>query len=61
MAKRRKLSAGRMLVTLVEDGIEADRRRKQELVDLVTRYRAEKDPAKAEKLGDQVGRMIFGD
>jgi hypothetical protein len=30
------------------------------LYDLVERFRAAKDPVEAQRLGDQLGRMIFG-
>ncbi len=61
MAKSRRLSAARMLVELIENGIEAEKRKHQEFIDLAERYRSETDPVKAKRLGDQLGRMVFGD
>ena len=60
MAKTRRLSANRMLVELIENGIEAEKRRQQEFFALADRFRSESDPAEAKRLGDQLVRMIFG-
>jgi class 3 adenylate cyclase len=60
MAKSRRLSASRMLVELIEDGIEAEKRKQQEFSDLAERFRAADDPEEAKRLGDQLGRMVFG-
>lgn len=60
MAKTRRLSATRMLVELIENGIEAETRKQQEFSALVERFREEKDPEAAKLLGDRLGRMVFG-
>ena len=60
MAKSRRLSATRMLVELIENGIEAEQRKQQEFFDLAKRFRNETDPEAARRLGDQLGRMVFG-
>jgi predicted DNA-binding ribbon-helix-helix protein len=60
IARSRRLSANRVLVELVEEGIEARQRKEREFFDLAERFRAAKDPAEAERLGDQLGRMVFG-
>jgi hypothetical protein len=60
MAKTRRLSATRMLVELIENGIETEKRKQQEFFDLAERFRNEKDPDAAKRLGDQLGRMVFG-
>jgi hypothetical protein len=60
MAKTRRLSATRMLVELIEHGIEAEKRKQQEFFDLAERFRSEKDPESAKRLGDELGRMVFG-
>jgi hypothetical protein len=61
MARTRRLSANRMLVELIENGIEAERRKQQEFFDLAERFRSAKDPDEVRRLGDQMGRMVFGD
>jgi hypothetical protein len=60
MAKRRRLSANRMLVELVEEGIATQERKRQEFFDLAERFRATTDPKEVEHLGDELGRMVFG-
>jgi hypothetical protein len=60
MAKTRRLSANRMLLELIENGIEAEKRKQQEFFELAERFRGESDPEKAKRLGDQLGRMLFG-
>lgn len=60
MAKRRHLSANRMLVELIEDGLEAEKRKQKEFFEVAERFRATTDDAEAQRLGDQLGRMIFG-
>ena len=60
MAKSRRISATRMLVELIENGIEAELRKQQEFFDLAERFRNEADPDAAKRLGDQLGRMVFG-
>ena len=60
MAKARKLSANRMLVELIESGMEAQKRKQQEFFDLAERFRNATDPEEVKRLGDQMGRMVFG-
>lgn len=61
MARGRRLSANRMLVELVENGIEAEKRKQQEFFELAERFRRATDPQEIKRLGDQLGRMVFGD
>jgi len=60
MAKTRRLSANRMLVELIEVGMEAQKRKQQEFFELAERFRGAADPEDAKRLGDQLGRMLFG-
>jgi len=60
MAKTRRLSSNRMLVELIENGIEAEKRRQQEFFELAERFRHATDPEEAKRLGDELGRMVFG-
>jgi hypothetical protein len=61
LAKQRRPSANRIIVELVEEGIEAQRRKQKELFELAERYRAATDPKDVARLGDDLGRMVFGD
>jgi len=60
MARTRRLSANRMLVELIENGIEAEKKKQQEFFDLAERFRSATDPKEVKRLGDQMGRMVFG-
>lgn len=60
LAKTRRLSSTRMLVELVENGIEAETRKQREFFELAQRFRSETDPKPAKRLGEQLGRMVFG-
>lgn len=60
LAKARKLSANRMMVELIEYGMEAEKRRQREFFDLAERFRNATDPEEVKRLGDQMGRMVFG-
>jgi hypothetical protein len=61
LAKARRLSANRMLLELIENGMEAEKRKQREFFDLAERFRAATDPKEVKRLGDQMGRMVFGD
>ena len=61
MAKTRRLSANRMLVELIENGIEAEKQKQQQFFELAERFRSATDPEQVKRLGDQMGRMLFGD
>src|SRR5258708_33713391 len=54
LAKTRRLSANRMLVELIENGIEAEKRKQQEFFDLAERFRSVIDPQEVKRLGDQM-------
>ena len=60
LAKTRRLSANRMIVELIENGIAAEKRKQQEFFELADRFRHTTDPKEVERLGDQMGRMVFG-
>ena len=60
LAKQRRLSANRIIVELVEEGIEAQKRKQKEFFELAERYRAATDPKDVARLGDDLGRMVFG-
>ncbi len=61
IAKRRRLSDNRVLVELIELGIEARERKEKDFFELAERFRASEDPDVAKKLGDKLGRFVFGE
>jgi len=60
MAKSRRLSANRMLLELIENGLEADRQKQEQFFNLAERFRNESNPEAAKRLGNELGRMVFG-
>jgi hypothetical protein len=60
MAKSRKLSKSRMLLELIEMGMEVEAGRQERFFALAERFRNEQDPEAARRLGDELGRMVFG-
>ena len=60
MARTKRLSANRMLVQLIENGIESEKQKEQEFFDLAERFRKANDPQEIKRLGEQMGRMVFG-
>ena len=60
LAKTRRLSSNRMLVELIENGIEAEKRKQQEFFELAEKFRNATDPEEAKRLGNKLGQMVFG-
>jgi metal-responsive CopG/Arc/MetJ family transcriptional regulator len=61
IAKKRRLSDNRVLVELVEQGLEAQKEKEKAFFALAERFRAAADPKKVKQLGDEMGRFIFGE
>ena len=61
MAKQRRLSDNRVLVELIEQGIEARLQKERAFFDLAGRFRAASDPKDVQRLGDELGRFVFGE
>jgi hypothetical protein len=61
MAKSQRLSDNRVLVELIELGIEARKQKEKAFFELAERFRSADDPEEAKQLGDQLGRMVFGE
>ncbi len=61
LARQQNRSASRVLETLIEKGLAAQESERGRLVDLTERLRASTDAAERQRLGDELGRMIFGD
>jgi len=61
MAKSQRLSDNRILVELIELGIEARKQKEKAFFELAGRFRAASDPQQAKRLGDELGRLVFGE
>ena len=60
LAKRRRLSANRLLIELVEEGLETQKRKEKAFFELAERFRSATEPRDIEQLGEELGRMVFG-
>lgn len=61
MAKRRRLSDNRVLLELIEEGIEARQQKEKAFFQLAEKFRAARDPEQVKLLGDELGRFVFGE
>lgn len=61
LAKQRGISTSRLLGHLVEAGLEAEQERRERFLALAKAFRSAADPAEVDRLGNELGRMIFGD
>lgn len=60
LAKDRRTSASRVLVDLVEAGLEAREAEKKRFLDLADRLARSKDPAEQARLKKELARLTFG-
>ena len=61
IARKRRLSDNRVLLELIEQGIEARKQKEKAFFDLAERFRASSDPRQIKALGDELGRFVFGE
>jgi len=61
MAKQRRLSDNRVLVELIEQGIEARQQKERAFFELAEQFRAATDSEQVKRLGDELGRFVFGE
>lgn len=61
LAQSRRLSDNRVLVELIELGMEARKQKEKAFFEVAERFRAATDPEEAKKLGDELGRLMFGE
>jgi len=61
LARQRALSDNRVLVELIEQGIEAQQQKEKAFFQLAERFRAASDPEQVKQLGHQLGRFVFGE
>jgi hypothetical protein len=59
-AEQLDLSLNRAILQLLRAGLDAEREKKQRLERMLREYRECADPEEAERLGDELGAMIFG-
>lgn len=60
LARTRAQSTSRVLAELVEAGLSQQERQRQEFMAQVECYRQATDPVEVKRLGDELGRRLFG-
>jgi hypothetical protein len=61
LAQRRKSSANRVIVDLIESGLESADNERQRFLNLADRLSATADPAERRRLKEELARMTFGE
>jgi predicted transcriptional regulator len=61
LAKRRRTSANRVIVDLIETGLEAREREKREFFELADRLAHSSGPVEQKRLKEELARMTFGE
>ncbi|MGB8888074.1 MAG: hypothetical protein WCC87_15185 [Candidatus Korobacteraceae bacterium] len=61
ISRKRRLSDNRVLVELIEQGIQAQKEKERAFFELAQRFRDASNPKEVEQLGDQLGRFVFGE
>ena len=61
IAKARRTSANRVLVDLIETGLEAKGAEKERFFALARRFKDSSDPAESDRLREELARLTFGD
>ena len=60
LAKRRRTSANRVIVELIEDGLDAKERERVEFFALADRLTHSEDPKEQGRIKEELARMTFG-
>ena len=61
LAKRTRISTNRVIVDLIESGLEAKEREKAAFFDLADRLAQTSDSAEQKRLKEELARMTFGE
>ncbi len=61
LARARRTSASRVIVDLVESGLEGKEREKRHYLDLLEQLRRSDDPTEQERLTAELARLTFGE
>jgi hypothetical protein len=61
IAKTRKVSANRVLVDLIETGLQAKEAERERFLALARRFKDSDDPEESERLREELAQRIFGE
>ena len=60
IARTQKTSANRVIVDLIESGLEAKEQERKRLLELADRLTRSKSPSEQQQLKDELARLVFG-
>ena len=60
IARTKKTSANRVIVDLIESGLEAQEQERKRLFELADRLTRSKSPGEQQRLKDELARLVFG-
>jgi len=61
IARKKRLSDNRVLVELVQQGLEAQKEKERAFFALAERFRSASDPSDVKEIGEELGRFVFGE
>jgi hypothetical protein len=61
LAKRKRTSANRVIVELIESGLEAEDQEKRQFFELAERLATSRDPDEQRRIKEELARITFGD
>jgi metal-responsive CopG/Arc/MetJ family transcriptional regulator len=61
IAKKRRTSANRVIVDLIESGLEAKERERQQFFEVAERLASSSDRAEQKRLKEELARLTFGE
>ena len=61
LARKRKASANRVIVDLIQEGLESAKNERRHFLDLANRFATASDPAERQRLTAELARMTFGE
>jgi hypothetical protein len=61
MAKTRRTSANRVLVDLIEAGLQTKEDERKRLLALARRFKESSDPVESDRLREELAHLIFGE
>ena len=61
IAKRRRTSANRVIVDLIESGLDAREQEKEQFFAIAERLATTSDPAEQKRLKEELARLTFGE
>jgi hypothetical protein len=61
LARKRRISQSKVIVDLIESGLEAKDRERRHYLELLERLRSTEDPAEQDRLTAELAKLTFGE